>query len=171
VLNFSVTELKEGRTIRKGEIDSSAVDLQDSEEFHSPIQVSYVADKIGEEVFIKVNLKSNAELTCDRCLELYHLPIEENIDIILTQDRELLERDEEDIFFVDQSTRTIDISGSVRQTLLLAIPFKKLCREDCKGLCPHCGQNLNIAACSCILQKQDPRWDVLSNLKFEQDQK
>jgi len=59
----------------------------------------------------------------------------------------------------------IDIADDVRQTLLLAVPLKLLCSENCRGLCPTCGKNLNEGECSCRNDVGDPRWDVLRNLQ------
>ena len=53
---------------------------------------------------------------------------------------------------------------AMREQVLLATPVKLVCREDCKGLCPHCGSNLNVEPCNCQ-QPSDPRWAALSDLK------
>jgi len=63
----------------------------------------------------------------------------------------------------------IDVSEDVRQTLLLALPFKRVCREQCKGLCPHCGKNLNEAPCGCTESTDDSRWEKLKDLKFSKN--
>ena len=61
----------------------------------------------------------------------------------------------------------IDLGEDVRQTLILAVPLKLLCRPECKGLCPQCGTNLNNETCSCTTVEADPRWDALRALKEE----
>jgi uncharacterized protein len=53
----------------------------------------------------------------------------------------------------------------LREQVLLAVPLRSLCREDCKGLCPCCGKNLNIDTCSCAAQVPDPRWAALEDIK------
>ena len=61
----------------------------------------------------------------------------------------------------------IDLRNSVREHLLLGLPITELCREDCKGLCPTCGQNLNDATCDCRPDPVDLRWQRLKELKLE----
>ena len=53
----------------------------------------------------------------------------------------------------------------LREQVLLALPLRAVCREDCKGLCPHCGKNLNLEQCNCAEPLEDPRWSVLKDLK------
>ena len=67
-----------------------------------------------------------------------------------------------------QATVEVD-SGSVedvlREQVLLALPLKVTCRPDCKGLCPHCGKNLNQEQCSCSTEIEDPRWAALKEVR------
>src|ERR1700683_5209006 len=57
------------------------------------------------------------------------------------------------------------LEDAVREQVLLAVPLKVICREDCKGLCPHCGTNLNLEQCSCSEPIEDPRWTALKDLR------
>jgi uncharacterized protein len=57
--------------------------------------------------------------------------------------------------------RTLDLSDQVWESLLMLLPSKLLCREDCAGLCPHCGTDLNISSCSCAPREGDPRLEFL----------
>jgi uncharacterized protein len=57
------------------------------------------------------------------------------------------------------------LEDAVREQVLLAVPLKVICREDCKGLCPHCGANLNLEQCSCSEPVEDPRWTALKDLR------
>jgi uncharacterized protein len=66
--------------------------------------------------------------------------------------------------FISPNTHEIDLSFGVRESLLLALPMKVLCSEDCKGLCPHCGANLNEESCDCVAETIDPRWAELRKL-------
>jgi uncharacterized protein len=59
----------------------------------------------------------------------------------------------------------IDLADVIREQLYLALPMKPLCREDCLGLCPVCGQNRNTTPCTCKTEWVDPRMDALRNLK------
>jgi uncharacterized protein len=70
-----------------------------------------------------------------------------------------------DMQVVPHDLAVIDLSDDVRQTVLLAVPLKLLCREDCRGLCPHCGRNLNTGLCDCVDHLPDGRWDKLRLLR------
>jgi uncharacterized protein len=59
----------------------------------------------------------------------------------------------------------IDLNELLREQFYLALPMKPLCQEGCKGLCPHCGTNLNAGACACTVERTDPRLAVLKTLK------
>lgn len=69
---------------------------------------------------------------------------------------------EQDVF----NGKEIDLDPIVREQLLLALPMSALCKEDCKGLCPQCGQNLNEKQCGCEVRPSDPRWAALKNIKL-----
>ena len=60
----------------------------------------------------------------------------------------------------------IDLTPIICEQIILQIPIKPLCSEECKGLCPHCGINMNVASCSCHLEFVDPRLAVLKNIKI-----
>ena len=53
----------------------------------------------------------------------------------------------------------------LREQVLLALPLKAICRDDCRGLCPHCGRNLNHEQCTCAEPIEDPRWSALKDLR------
>ena len=57
------------------------------------------------------------------------------------------------------------LEDAVREQVLLAVPLKVICREDCKGLCPHCGANQNLERCSCSEPMEDPRWTALKDIR------
>ena len=67
--------------------------------------------------------------------------------------------DEDD--FLIMSDYAVDIEELIRTTLVLELPTRFLCREDCKGLCPKCGSDLNAGECGCDLKERDRRWDAL----------
>jgi uncharacterized protein len=72
--------------------------------------------------------------------------------------------DEDNYFVVDPSSGFLQIDNMVRESILLTLPLKPLCREDCKGLCPICGIDLNKSVCSCVKRETDPRWEKLKGL-------
>ncbi len=108
------------------------------------------------------------ELTCNRCLKEFrqsmHVTFLEQfqptIDIITGLALPPIE--EEDIFAIDDHHQ-VDLTEAVRQRVLLEIPMVPICREDCAGLCPQCGQDLNLGPCACQ-PAEDSRFNILKEL-------
>lgn len=75
---------------------------------------------------------------------------------------------------VDEETyggKQIDLSPAVREQILLSVPASPLCREDCKGLCPRCGKDLNDGDCGCDRTAMDPRWSALKGIQLDKKEK
>ncbi|MBU1852634.1 MAG: DUF177 domain-containing protein [Candidatus Omnitrophica bacterium] len=101
--------------------------------FTKPIEVQAKFTKIGEEVFVDVSLAASCEYTCARCLGKFG-------DVL---------KKEFNLNYEVKSGNILEIDEDIRQEMILYDPMKVVCRADCKGLCPRCGQNLNITECSC----------------------
>ncbi|WP_341271486.1 YceD family protein [Clostridium acetobutylicum] len=104
-------------------------------------------------------VKGIVELTCSRCLQKFPYDIDLEIDEKFTDNPE--NKDDEVIFI---NNYEVDINEIVENNIILSLPIKKLCREDCKGLCPMCGTNLNISTCNCHEDNIDPRFAKLKDL-------
>jgi uncharacterized protein len=110
----------------------------------------------------------NVEMECSRCLEPYRDTLQGEIDFSmreLVDGREVSpdELPETELVVADNATE-VDITGPIREALMLAVPLKPLCREDCRGLCPVCGANRNEHECQCKVEKTDSRWEGLRDL-------
>ncbi len=103
--------------------------------------------------------------TCDRCLTKFEEKHEPLLDIILTENEELLHDHNVDVMRFEASDEFIDLSPVIHDLILLEEPQKRLCVKACMGLCPSCGINLNKANCSCSTSENDSRWDALKDLK------
>jgi uncharacterized protein len=165
VLKLYIAHLREGHSRLEQRIHPNDIELAESEEFREPIDIVFDIDKVGNDFFVDVKLSSRIHLECDRCLESYTSRLNEKFKVIFSQSDNLQDADQEDIFSIDDGTSEVDITHSVRQMLVLALPFKRLCKQKCKGLCPSCGINLNTSTCSCRTEHNDPRWEVLKKLR------
>jgi uncharacterized protein len=76
-----------------------------------------------------------------------------------------VESESDNITYISSEADVIDISNDVRDFSILAVPMKKLCSDNCKGLCSKCGQNLNEGDCQCSKDETDIRWLPLMELK------
>jgi uncharacterized protein len=99
---------------------------------------------------------------CRRCLTAVVTPVAADIGALFTQDAEALE--DPDSYPVAAEAMEVDLTPAIREELLLAVPRYVLCREDCRGLCPRCGKDLNAGPCGCA-PATDFRWQPLQALK------
>jgi uncharacterized protein len=127
------------------------------------------ASRKGEEVRVRGSLQTAVELRCDRCLGPAPMPV--NVDFVANFVRaggpaaEAKELHDEDLEVSVYDGDSVDLDEIVREQILLALPARQLCRDDCKGLCPACGKNLNTESCDCARHETDPRWAALADLK------
>jgi uncharacterized protein len=115
------------------------------------------------------SLSTEIEVNCARCLENVVRGVQRDFDLLyrpLGVDRRadevaIHEADTEIGYYGGASLALEDV---LREQVLLAVPIKLVCRDDCRGLCPHCGRNLNGEACNCS-PPADDRWQALQDLK------
>jgi uncharacterized protein len=128
-----------------------------------PPEVEGRVRRSGHEVRLKGRITARAEVDCDRCLKAVPVPVETEFDVTYVPEEdyrasEAAELQEEDLGLSVFDGETIDVDELVREQLLLALPTRALCAEECKGLCPVCGADRNSAACDCATKEVDPRW-------------
>ena len=148
--------------------------MSDEYSLDEPVRVVCDIRRDGDLVRIGGTVDASLSVQCDRCVEPFSLGISGAFSIVVrrlaldepspvaTGDEE--ESDDEDMCFVENNVKSIDIVPYVRDAIILNVPMKILCTEDCKGLCPVCGNNLNEQSCSCGDSRNDPRWGSLSGL-------
>jgi len=147
-------------------------DLNPVDERVSLIAPAAVKGKVrlsGNEVFVNGHIDTRAQVECDRCLKPVELPV--NVDFTLeyisgseyeSSQTAALTEDEMSVSVFEGGA--IDVEEIVKEQVLLAVPTRMLCREDCKGICPDCGIDRNTGECDCITNEIDPRWAALKNL-------
>jgi uncharacterized protein len=133
-----------------------------------PPEVRGRVNRKSYEVQLRGTVSARAEVDCDRCLQTVEIPVETKFDVkyISSDDyraTETVELQEEDLSVAVYDDATIDIDELVREQVLLALPTRALCSEECKGLCPVCGANKNSSACACETKEIDPRWGGLKD--------
>lgn len=123
----------------------------------SPLRVCGNAAYDGQIVNLKGNITGIIEVQCSRCLE----PLDYQLNVEFNEDFSKLEHNEE-IYPIEEES--IDLKDMVVDNLILSIPLKFLCSENCRGLCTVCGKNLNKYQCDCNKDNIDPRLAVLKDL-------
>lgn len=134
-----------------------------------PITVTLTHYRAGMELFFEGELNAQMTASCARCAEDFRTPLERPFRFVLAPravgdggDGSLRTEDLEFSFYDGEE---IDLGPLIAEQLILALPSRALCREDCKGLCPRCGVDLNVESCDCEFEAPDPRLAVLRTLK------
>ena len=123
-----------------------------------------------EDIRVIGEVTAHLEFSCARCLAPVSHAIDTSFDLIY---RPLgVDRRADEVAITEAETEIgyyqgegLLLEDALREQVLLSTPVRALCREDCKGLCPHCGRNLNLEQCNCEQHLSDPRWDALNEIK------
>jgi uncharacterized protein len=154
------------RQYQTGELDTREYDFKLGE----PLLVDGRAIRAGQDIRLRGEIKARIYAPCDRCLNEVTIPVEIPFDLFYAPadasadqagERELRERD---LDFAVYENDQIDLDELVLEQLELSLPSRVLCREECRGLCPQCGADLNVEQCECKAQI-DPRWRALADIK------
>jgi uncharacterized protein len=131
--------------------------------------------EVVEDIRVRAAYTGEFEVLCARCVDPVAVPLTGEFDLLFrpeNADAEAGERaiteDETEIGYYGESG--LDLEDVVREQVLLSLPGRTLCQPDCKGLCAHCGQNLNVKSCNCAGSAgfEDPRWSALQGLALKQ---
>jgi len=143
----------------------SEIDI--SEPYIGNFNTNVALSKFGNQIILDAETGIIANLICDRCTKEFHSLVTSKYRMIylFRQKLEDAENENLELVYIHPGTDKIDISGDIRDYALLAVPMKKICSEDCKGLCFKCGKNLNDDPCNCREEKIDSRWEPLQKLK------
>ena len=173
---ISLQEL-ELRTVRfKADIPPGEIDfdskIRQSSPLHAEGSARLLSSGMGE-VRVEGDLRVNIEGTCDRCTEGASYAVENHFDLVYmpassvagnSGEEEVAEAGVE-VGYYDGSS--LELNEILREVVLLALPMQLVCSEDCRGICPVCGQNKNQVNCSCVMAKADDRWSKLKALRAE----
>lgn len=122
--------------------------------FISPAKFTGTLSTLGELLELQGLITGTIELTCSRCLVKFPLELDIQVYEKLSNDMDTVDKDEE-VVFIDGDT--LDITEIMLNDIILYLPIKRLCKENCKGLCQQCGTDLNLSACKCSDNDVDPR--------------
>lgn len=130
-------------------------------EFSNPFKACGTVTNNSKSLALDMTVSGTAKVHCARCsapLEvIVHFPVQETL---MRED----EANAEDDDVVLYQGKKIELDDILVSNFLMNAPVKYLCREDCKGLCPHCGINLNEQTCDCGKESIDPRWEKLAEI-------
>ena len=159
-MRIQITGLSEG--IHDYHFETTSSDLALGDQFAGPVIVDTKLDKSGRQILLRATIAATSSVQCDRCATPFTKDLAPSYQMYYVWDEPDADAlDPSEVQVIPAGLSAITLDEDVRQTILLALPLKILCREDCKGLCPQCGKNLNNGPCSCNERENDPRWDQL----------
>jgi uncharacterized protein len=178
-MEFKVSELEREPIEFDLELVPGAVDLGEEAEqvglLHTAGQAEVLHEHRGPkdivaDIRLKGSFSGRFQVPCARCVEPVEIPLAADFDLIFRPaeaDSEPLERSitapETEIgYYLKDSLLLEDV---LREQVLLTLPVRTLCKPDCKGLCPRCGENRNSKPCTCEEGPADPRWEALAGLR------
>jgi len=128
-----------------------------------PVVVTGEVRNIAGMLLLQFEASSVLSLVCDRCLKAFSREKAVRCEYMLSEDEN--DRDNDEIVVLEDDT--VDLGDLAKTAFILDMDTKNLCREDCKGLCPRCGADLNQGSCGCQKRDADPRLAVLAKLLEE----
>ena len=155
------------------------IDLGGEARQRTPLKTSGRAEVVEEhhgkhevikDIRLRGRLSTGLELQCARCLEPVKQDVSREFELLYRPLGADAGRDELSVTAAEAEIgyyqgEGILLEDVLREQVLLALPLKVTCREDCRGLCPHCGKNLNEEQCSCNVPMEDPRWAALKEIR------
>jgi uncharacterized protein len=114
-------------------------------------------DNLESRFVLRGELEACGEAVCDRCLGNFPLTFAVPVEIVILRDTGS-EDDDGDTPVIHQRQGEVDLTDALREAVALAVPLQRICREECRGLCPSCGIDLNRETCDCQQDDSDPRW-------------
>ena len=135
-----------------------------------PLDIHGSAELVASAIRLRGSLRTAIEVTCARCLEPTRRPVELEFDLFFSPIQTVSREGEVEIRRADLDVGFYHGNGlwledAIKEQVLLTVPIKIVCRPDCAGLCPQCGQNRNLGPCGCRQIAADNRWTPLEKLK------
>ncbi len=135
----------------------------------APVEAFFHLEREVNGILASGTFSTTAVVLCSRCSERVSVPVADSFSILYTEAREVFRDEEVELSAAELDVDTmqdnrLDLTRLLRENVLLNLPLQPLCRADCRGLCPHCGVNLNESSCQCRVQETDPRLLPLQHL-------
>jgi uncharacterized protein len=178
-MEFKISELEKEPIQFDLQLKPGSIDFGEEAEQEGPLATSGRAEVIQEhrgpkEIVDDIRLRGRYagrfQVPCARCVEPVEIPLAGDFDLIFrpvgvdagAPERSITAPETEIGYYQGDSLLLEDV---LREQVLLSLPVRTLCKPDCKGLCPRCGKDRNLEACSCDEGPADPRWEALSGLR------
>ncbi len=166
--------------VERSQIPAEGLDLQIREEPRwegveglwvslAPVEASFHLERKSDGILARGAFMTTAVVLCSRCSEAVSVPVSDQFVVLYHGVQDTFRGEEIELTVEEMDVDVLkddrlDLSGLLRENVLLNLPLQPLCRTDCRGLCPQCGVNLNETSCQCYGQEPDPRLRPLQDL-------
>ncbi len=157
--------------------DASAWEESGDFKLHEPIKIELTLNRIGGLIEVRGQIATRIASSCGRCLKSFHFDLDETFVLTFTNepltvhedgvdDEEGIELSAEELGLIPFVGDSIDLTETIAEQFFLALPVRPLCSEECKGLCPYCGIDLNDKKCDCAPPDFANKFSALKNVKI-----
>ncbi len=134
----------------------------------APLAADLEGRPVGEGILVRGSIRTTLDRECRRCVEPVRVEVEDEVDLLFEPlEEEELEELSGEVYALPERGDELDLRPALREQLLLRVPEFVVCREDCRGLCPHCGTDLNRSSCACAPEAEPSAWEALKKIKFD----
>jgi uncharacterized protein len=175
---ISIKELERHAIDFRESFAAATVDLGPDAALQTPLAASGRAELLKEDrgggvvipdIRLVGDFSTRLEMHCARCLTPVERDLKGEFDLLFRPQGVDRKGDEAAIHEADTeigyySGEGLELRDAIKEQVMLAMPFRAICDQACKGLCPHCGRNLNVEPCACPPAEPDRRWDALKEI-------
>jgi uncharacterized protein len=164
---INLESLNPGTQLISGDEEVKFGDV-DGNENKIDCHVELTVRKTNEAIFVHAELTGEMLTSCHKCLEPARCHLDPSFDVVFRKMGSNTEATQatgdEDLIYIAPDENQVSLDRQIYESLMVSVPIRIVCRDDCKGLCSRCGANLNLEPCSCT-DDIDPRWEALRKLK------
>jgi uncharacterized protein len=160
---IKISNLNEGVHEFSFEEKVDVVDLK--KPFYGKFASSVTMNKLHDQLIVDVSTIFKVKYQCDRCGCDFSSRLISKYQMVYLMNEKPVDSESIYVTYLSRTADKIDLKSDLREFALLSVPMKKLCKEDCKGLCYKCGADLNKQQCNCESEETDPRWKPLLDIK------
>ncbi len=162
-MKIKISNLKDG--IHNFSFDEPIKNIGLEKPFIGNVLVDIELNKIHNQIVLNAKLTLNTNFDCDRCNKNFNSILNNEYKMVYLIGTKPEDSESINLTYLSAEADKIVLDNDLRDFALLTIPMKKLCKDDCKGLCPKCGKDLNNGDCGCSYEIIDDRWLPLKELK------
>jgi uncharacterized protein len=133
----------------------------------APVRVDLTAREVGDSILVRGTIHASAQGECRRCLTEVDRRVDTDVNFLFAPMEDEDEEVDGEVYPLPDRGNELDLSAPVREALVLHLPEYVLCQDECRGLCPQCGTDLNQGTCECVPEEKGSPWEALRKLNFD----